>query len=104
MSSKLLVLAIPAVFLLASCDTVNTRTGAMANGLGEAVKYDNAIQTINPEPVYAQGGAQPGGNGEVGAEAVKAYRTGKVKPVQTQQTTMGVTGSGSGSGGSGSGQ
>jgi len=57
MSSKLLVLAVPAVFLLASCDTVNQSTGAMAPGFGEAVKYDNAIQTINPEPVYAQGGA-----------------------------------------------
>src|SRR5690348_8578962 len=72
MSSKLLALTLPAIALLASCDTVNTKTGAMANGLGEAVKYDNAIQTINPEPTYAQGGAQPGGNGEVGADAVKA--------------------------------
>ena len=100
MSSKLLALTLPAIALLASCDTVNTKTGAMANGLGEAVKYDNAIQTINPEPTYAQGGAQPGGNGEVGADAVKAYRTGTVKPVQTEQTTMSTTGSGSGSGSS----
>jgi len=98
MSSKLLVLTIPAVLVLASCDSVKPATGAMGAGFGEAVKYDNAIQTINPEPVYAQGGAQPGANGEVGANAVKTYRTGKVKPIQTQQTTMGTTGSGSGSG------
>jgi hypothetical protein len=98
MSYKLLVLTVPAALLLASCDTVNTKTGAMAAGFGEAVKYDTTIQTINPEPVYAQGGAQPGSNGEVGANAVKAYRTGKAKPVQTEQTTMGTSGGGSGSG------
>jgi hypothetical protein len=101
MSYKLLALTVPAALLLASCDTVNTKTGAMAAGFGEAVKYDNAIQTINPEPVYAQGAAQPGSNGEVQANAVKAYRTGKVKPVQTEST---MSGSGSGGGGSGGGR
>jgi hypothetical protein len=101
MSYKLLALTVPAALLLASCDTVNTKTGAMAAGFGEAVKYDNAIQTINPEPVYAQGAAQPGSNGELQANAVKAYRTGKVKPVQTEQTTMGSSGSGGGGSGGG---
>ena len=101
MSSKLLVLAFPAVFLLASCDTVNQSTGAMAPGFGEAVKYDNAIQTINPEPVYAQGGAQPGANGELGQKAVERYRTDKVKAPQSEQTTMGSGGSGGGGSGGG---
>jgi hypothetical protein len=101
MSYKLLALTVPAALLLASCDTVNTKTGAMAAGFGEAVKYDNAIQTINPEPVYAQGAAQPGSNGELQANAVKAYRTGKVKPVQTESA---MSGTGSGSGGSGGGR
>jgi regulator of protease activity HflC (stomatin/prohibitin superfamily) len=99
MSSKLLVLAFPAAFLLTSCDTVNQSTGAMAPGFGEAVKYDNAIQTINPEPVYAQGGAQPGANGELGQKAVQRYRTDTVKAPQSEQTTMGSGGSGGGSGG-----
>lgn len=100
MSSKLLVLAVPAVLLLASCDTVKPN-GAMADGFGEAVKYDNAIQTINPEPVYAQGGAQPGASGELGQKAVQRYRTDTVKAPKSEETT---TGSGGGSGGgSGSG-
>ena len=96
MSYKLLTLTVPAALLLVSCDTVNTKTGAMAAGFGEAVKYDNAIQTINPEPVYAQGAAQPGSNGEVGQKAVERYRTDKVKAPQSEQTTMGSGGSGGG--------
>lgn len=103
MSSKLLVLTIPGILLLASCDTVDQSTATMAPGLGEAVKYDTAIQTINPEPVYAQGGAQPGANGEVAQKAVERYRTDKVKAPQSEQTTMGSSGSGGGSG-SGSGR
>ena len=53
-------------------------------GLGEAVRYNMAIQTVNPDPVYPEGGAQPGDNGEKGAKAVKAYRSGTTKPVQAQ--------------------
>lgn len=100
MSYKLLALTVPAALILASCDTVNTKTGAMAAGFGEAVKYDNAIQTINPEPVYAQGAAQPGANGEVGQKAVERYRTDKVKPLE-EQSSMSSTGSGGGSGSGG---
>ena len=46
--------------------------------LGEAVKYNAAIQTINPDPVYAAGGALPGDNGDQRRAAVKRYRTDKV--------------------------
>ena len=62
---------------------------------GEAVKYNNAIQTINPAPVYAEQGAQPGDNGDKGAQAVKRYRTDKVKEVETMGTTSGTAGSSS---------
>ena len=58
-------------------------------GLGEALRYDMAIQTVNPDPVYPEGGAQPGDSGEHGADAVKAYREGKTKPVQSQSTSSG---------------
>lgn len=98
MSSKLalaLTLAVPLV--LGGC--LNEPIGSRDAGFGEAVKYDNAIQTINPEPVYAANAAtQPGSNGEVGQKAVQRYRTDQIKPVQTQETTMGTSGSGSGSG------
>lgn len=97
MSSNLtlaLTLALP--LLLGGC--LNEPIGVRDAGFGEAVKYDTAIQTINPEPVYPAGAAQPGSNGEVGQKAVERYRTGQVKPVMTQETTMGTNGSGSGSG------
>lgn len=100
MSSKLF-LAVPPILLIAACNSVNPVTGSPDPAFGEAVKYDTAIQTINPEPVYAQGSAQPGANGEVGQKAVERYRTDKAKPVQTQQTSMSTAASGSGSSGSG---
>src|SRR5690348_8093732 len=51
MSSKILLLA-GAALVLAGCNTVHKNIGMEDPGMGEAVKYDAAIQTINPEPVY----------------------------------------------------
>ena len=65
---------------------------------GEAVKYDQAIQTINPDPVYAPGSALPGASGTHAVTAAKAYRMGTVKPVEKISIS---SGSGSSSGGSG---
>ena len=65
-------------------------------GFGETVKYAAAVQTIDPDPVYAPDGAQPGDNGDKGAQAVKHYRQGSVKPVETMSTTSGGGGGGSG--------
>lgn len=75
-------LIIPAAALLATaaCAPVDP-------GLGEAVRYDMAIQTVNPDPVYPEGGAQPGDSGVKGAEAVKAYRKGETKELKTQSTS-----------------
>ena len=73
---------------LASCAPVDP-------GLGEALRYDMAIQTVNPDPVYPEGGAQPGDSGVKGAEAVKAYRTGETKALKVESTQ---SGSGGGSG------
>ena len=63
--------------------------------LGEAVKYDQAIRTVNPDPVYPAAAAQPGDNGDKGAHAMKRYRTDAVKPVETMQTSSGSAGAGS---------
>lgn len=81
---------------LAGCSAVDP-------GLGEAVRYDMAIQTVNPDPVYPEDGAQPGDSGEKGAKAVEAYRKGQTKELKIQTTSSagGGGGSGSGSGGSG---
>jgi len=72
----------------------NQQIGTEDPGLGEAVKYDTALQTINPTPVYPPGAAQPGASGAVGAAAAKRYRTGTVKTIEPIQTTSGSNSSG----------
>lgn len=90
---RLWILAVATV-AVAGCNTANTHIGDESAVLGEAVKYDAAIQTINPVPVYSAEGAQPGDMGEKGATAVEHYRKGQVKDVQVMSTE-----SGSGAGG-----
>ena len=63
-------------------------------GHGEALRYDMAVQTINPDPVYPADGAQPGDSGEKGAEAVKRYRKGQVKTLRIESSS--TTGGGGG--------
>lgn len=92
-----LPLSIAAVITLAGCNTANSHIGDTDPFMGESVKYNAAIQTINPEPVYPPDGALPGDSGVKGAAAVKRYRSDQVKRVET----MGTTSSSGGSGGSG---
>ena len=93
MSSRLLAISL-ATLGLCACSTVNKNIGQEDPGMGEAVKYDAALQTINPAPVYGPGGAQPGDNGDSGAQAVKRYRSGLVKALETIGTTSGSGSSG----------
>ena len=67
------------------------------HGFGEALKYDMAMQTIDPDPVYPPGGAQPGDSGERGANAVQRYLQGAVTDVAAESTTT-TSSSGSSSG------
>lgn len=89
MFSRRLLLAPLTLVLLAGCDTVYPQSGSTDPGFGEAVKYNAAIQTIDPDPVYAEGDSQPGDSGAKGAAAVRRYRTDAVKPVETIQTSTG---------------
>jgi hypothetical protein len=82
------------VLLLAACNTVKSHIGDEDASFGESVKYDQAIQTVNPVPVTGPGAAQPGGSGAKGQAAVKRYRTDAVKQVEATQTTTGSAGSG----------
>jgi len=100
MSYRRLTIAAAGMLALCACNTAHKNIGMEDPAFGEAVKYDAAIQTINPDPIYPAGAAQPGDNGDVGAKAAKRYRTDAVKQVETMQTTSGGSG---GSGGSGSG-
>jgi hypothetical protein len=63
-------------------------------GFGEALRYDMAIQTVDPDPVYPQGGAQPGDHGEKAAKATERYRKGTTKPVQVLSSSSGGGSSG----------
>lgn len=94
MSSRFVAALLPAAafVVLGGCGTTNSHIGDNDPFVGEAVKYNAAIQTINPAPVYPAGAAQPGDNGVKGAEALKRYRTDKVKAVETMQTTTSSSG------------
>ena len=93
MSSKILLIA-GAVLALAGCNTVNKNIGTEDPGMGEAFKYDTAIQTINPDPVYGADSAQPGDSGAKGAGAAKRYRTDAVKQVEAVSSTQSSSGGG----------
>jgi len=88
-----LLLAAVGALGLAGCNTMNSHIGDEDPGWGEAVKYNAAIQTINPTPVYSATSAQAGDNGDKGAHAVKRYRTDTVKPLDTYTTSTGSGGS-----------
>ena len=87
MFSRLMLIA-SASLLLAGC-AVDPVSQSYDPGFGEASKYNAAIQTINPDPVYAADAAQPGENGDKGAHAIKRYRTDAVKDVEAVGTTSG---------------
>ena len=98
------LLAAASLLVLAGCRTasdgqVAPQAGSLDAAFGESTKYNAAMQIINPDPVYAEGGAQPGDNGDKGADAVARYRTDQVKDTQPAGATTrraGASGSGSG--------
>ena len=94
MSSRLLFAAPLALGLLAGCNTVDPVSGSVDPGFGEAVKYNAAVQTIDPTPVYTELDAQPGDMGAKGSEAVKRYRTDAVKDVEEIRTGGTTSGGG----------
>jgi len=96
MSCKRMMIALVMLAPLCSCTTGNSPIGSTDPYLGEAVKYNAAVQTINPDPVYGPDAAKPGDSGVHGSEAVERYRTDKVKPVEKVMTSESTTGSGSG--------
>ena len=68
-------------------------------GLGEAFRYDMAIQTIDPDPVYPEDGAKPGDSGAKAADATKRYRTGAVTQVEATSASGSGAGAAAGPGG-----
>ncbi|HWJ58216.1 MAG TPA: hypothetical protein VNR68_01015 [Sphingomicrobium sp.] len=89
MSCKRLFAAAAFAATLSACNTAtpNRHIGDADPFMGEAVRHNSAMMIINPDPVYPADSAQPGDNGDKMANAVKRYRTDKVKAVETQNTS-----------------
>lgn len=102
MSFKRSILCGAALLALGACATTDPVTGSVDRNFGEAVAWNKAVQTINPDGTPATpGAAQPGGSGDVAAGAAERYRTDRVKPLERVTTTSQSGGGGSGSGPSG---
>ena len=82
MRSKLIISSSIIALGAAGCTPVDP-------GFGEAVRYDMAIQTVDPDPVYPEGSAQPGYHGEKAQKATERYRKGSTKPTERQATSSG---------------
>ena len=89
MSFKPLSAASVSLLALAGCSSLNQNNISPDPAFGEAAKYNAAVQTVDPDPVYSEDDAKPGENGAKGANAVRRYRTDSVKDVQQQTTTTG---------------
>ena len=89
MYSKPLIAASLSLLALAGCSSLNQNNISPDPAFGESAKYNAAVQTVDPDPVYSEDDAQPGENGAKGANAVRRYRTDSVKDVQSQTTTSG---------------
>jgi outer membrane murein-binding lipoprotein Lpp len=96
-----LIAALAGTALLAGCQSDPLpQAGSLDAGFGEVSRYNAAVQTINPDPVYTADGAQAGDNGEKAADATKRYRTGEnndqhrseARQKGTQSTTSGSGG------------
>jgi len=92
-----IITSLGGITLLSGCTPIDTT-------LGDSVKTDYALQTINPDPqpMSAEAAVMEGGSGTQAATAAERYRKGAVKQPQPQMTGGGSSGS-SGSGGGGGG-
>jgi hypothetical protein len=67
-------------------------------GFGEALHYDMAAQTIDPDPQYPADALQPGYHGEKAQKATERYRKGTTKAPVVESSTSGGSGGGGSSG------
>jgi len=81
-----LFLIAAAPLALLGCNSVSDTAPPLGQDFGEAIKYDAALQTIDPAPVYPAGAAEGGTRGDTGAAAVQRLRTDKVKTPQPVAT------------------
>jgi hypothetical protein len=92
MSSRQTLILSAACMAVAGCNTVHSEIGQEDPFLGESVRYNAAVQTINPDPVYPEGAAEPGSSGAKGAAAVARYRTDQVNARHRTETAASQSG------------
>ncbi len=83
--SALILLAVG----LAGCATVDPVSQSTDPGFGESVKYNTALQTIDPDPVYPADSAQPGDQGDKAQAAVERLRTDETRTRHQAETVSG---------------
>jgi hypothetical protein len=84
------------MLILASAAVAATGCAPVDPGFGEAVRYDMAVQTIDPDPQYPADAAQPGYHGEKAQKATERYRKGQTKALRQESAGGGVSGGSSG--------
>lgn len=87
-----ILFSIPLGLITIGCTPIDTR-------LGETVRHNQALQTLDPDPQY-ENVVLEGGSGARAALAQKRYNEGKVIQPARQNTSSNSGGSGSGSGNS----
>ena len=92
-SKVLLVSTGTALLAAAGCAPVDP-------GFGEAVRYDMAAQTVDPDPQYPADALNPGYHGEKAQKATERYRKGTTKALRRESTGGSSGGGGGGSPGS----
>ncbi len=85
------------MLVLAGLAVAATGCAPVDPGFGEALHYDMAVQTVDPDPQYPADARQPGDHGEKAQKATERYRKGATKPVVQQ--TVGSGGAGGTGGG-----
>ena len=78
MSSRRIWVLPLACVAIAGCNTAHKEIGQEDPFLGEAVRYNAAMHTINPDPIYPDDAAEPGSSGAKGAATIQRYRTDQV--------------------------
>ena len=81
MRSKALLFSTGAALLAAAgCAPVDP-------GFSEALRYDMAVQTVDPDPTYPENGAKPGDHGEKAQKATERYRKGTTKALKVESSS-----------------
>lgn len=91
------MILIPALLSVATAGCVSVDPG-----FGEAVRYDMAVQTVDPDPQYPADSLQPGYHGEKAQKATERYRKGTTKALKKDSAGGGGAGGGASGVGGGS--